>query len=349
MAIGRRAWRTVQGALLIGLGALLLSACSRPDPFAGAVQGPPLPVIAHDAVTAFRAARTVQIRGSYRRGSVPVTVRLSLRPSTGAVSGRATYNGSPLQVVGRGGKTYTKGLRYWQSEGAQGLHIWPRYGAGWVLAPSGDPGGQAVADAGDLGGLLDQLDQDAPALVSEGTSEFQGQAIASLRDGHTIYDVTSSAPYRLVALHRTGSSASAGGVRDLNLQIHYGGRLKVKLPGSGQYVDPRDASTFPALYEVQSTSALQSCDSSSCGYTATLVNTTGREQGQVTATLALFADAAHTQPVGSCTVPVPQVATGQTTTVSCRISGAGYQSYYFSLVGSSDIYQHVTITNPPYN
>lgn len=347
----RRAWRTVHGVLLAGLAALLVSACSASNPLGGTLLGPPLSQMAHNAVTAYQSAQSVQIRGSYSTASsVPVSVRLSVQPSNGnAMSGHATYNGAPLDVVGRGGQIFTKGVKYWQGEGAQGLHTWPQYGSGWVLAPSNDPGGQAIAGAGDLGGLLTQLNRHASALVSEGTSEFQGQEIASLRDGHTVYDVTTSPPYRLLALRRTGVSGSGGGLRDLNLQIHYGGKLKVALPASGQFVNPRDATSFPAYYLYQSMSDLQSCDQNSCGFTATLINTTGAEQGQVTATLSLSQDAQGTQPIGSCNTPVPQVGTGQTTTVSCRISGQQYQSFYTSLGGKTTVYRHVSIKDPPYN
>lgn len=345
----RRAWRSVQGVLLIGLAALLVSACSGSNPFGGTLLGPPLPEMAHDAVTAYQAAQSVQIQGSLHEGSVPVTVHISVQPSKGsAITGTATYNGAPLDVVGSDGRMFTKGLRYWQAEGAQGLHIWPQYGAGWVLAPSGDPGAQAIAAAGTLGGLLSQLDHQASAVVSGGTGNLDGRQIVSLRDGHTIYEVSSSPPHRLLALRRTGTSGAVEGMRDLNLRIHYGGRLKVALPAAGGYVNPRDASTLPAFYEVQSMTDLQSCDAGTCGYSATLVNTTGSQQGQVTATLALYQDAGLTQSVGSCTAPVPQVATGQTTTVSCRISGQSYQSFYASLTGTTSVYRHVTIQNPPY-
>ncbi len=347
----RRAWRTVQGALLIGLAALLVSACSGSNPFGGTLLGPPVSEIAHDAVNAYQSARAVRVQGSYRTASsVPVTVRVAVQPSNGdAITGQATYDGAPLDVVGRDGSLFTKGVKYWQAEGAQGLHTWPQYGSGWVLAPSNDPAAEAIAGAADLGGLLSQLDQHSSALVSEGTSEFEGQQIASLRDGHTVYDVTTSPPYRLLALRRSGDPRSAAGLRDLNLQVHYGGKAKIAVPAPGQYVNPRDASTFPAYYMVQTTSDLQSCDKSSCGFTATLVNTTGAEQGQVTATLALYQDARDTQLLGSCSAPVPQVGTGQTTTVSCRINSQQYQSFYASLTGSASVYRHVSIQDPPYN
>lgn len=335
---------------MIGLAALLVSACSGSNPFDSNPLGPPLPVIAHDAISAYQAAPSVQIRGSYTDGAVPVTVRVAVQPATGgAISGHATYNGAPLTVAGDGGKVFTQGLTYWQAQGAQGLHTWPQYGAGWVLAPSRDPAVSAISSATDLGGLLDQFRRDASALVSQGTSELEGQQIASLRDGHTIYDVSTSPPYRLLALRYAGSAGSAIGLRDLNLQLKYGGPLKVSLPTSGQYVDPGDASTFPALYEVQSMSDIQSCDQNSCGFGATLVNTTGSEQGQVTATLALYQDAQLTQLLGSCAAPVPQVTTGQTTTVSCRITDQSYQSFYKSLAQSATVYRHVTIKNPPYS
>ncbi len=345
----RRAWRTVQGALLIGLAVLLVSACSGSNPFETDPLGPPLPVIAHDAVNAYQAAPSVRIRGSFTDASVPVSVQLSVQPAAGAIAGHATYNGAPLAVAGGDGKVFTQGLRYWQTEGAQGLHIWPQYGAGWVLAPSRDPAASAITATADLGGLLDQFQRHASSLVSEGTSEFEGHEIASLRDGHTVYDVSTSAPYRLLALRRTGTSTAVDGLRDLNLQLKYGGRLSVALPASGRYVNPGDASTFPALYEVQAMTDLQSCDQNSCGFTATLVNTTGSEQGQVTATLALYQDAGLTQQLGSCSAPVPQVPTGQTTNVSCRVTAQSYQSFYTSLTQSATVYRHVSLQNPPYS
>ena len=344
----RRAWRTVQGALLIGLAALLVSACSGSNPLGGTLLGPPLSEIAHGAVTTYQSAHSVQVKGSFTTAaSVPVTVQVSVQPANGdAISGRATYDRAPLDVVGRDGNVFTKGVKYWQAEGAQGLHTWPQYGSGWVLAPSNDPGAEAIGNAGNLGGLLSRLSSHASSLVSEGTSEFEGQQIASLRDGHTVYDVTTSAPYRLLALRRSGTS---DGLRNLNLQLHYGGKLKVALPVAGQYVNPRDATTFPAYYMTQSMSDLQSCDSNSCGFTATLLNTTGTAEGQVTATLALYQDADDTQLLGSCNAPVPQVGTGQTTTVTCRINSQQYQSFYASLAGSARVYKHVSIQDPPYS
>jgi len=335
---------------VIGLAALLASACSGSNPFQSSALGPPLPVIVRDSTNAYQAAPSVQIRGSYADGSIPVSVRVVVQPSGGGdLSGHATYNGTPLSVVGADGKVFTTGLRYWQAQGAQGLHIWPQYGAGWVLAPSRDPAASAITAAADLGGLLDQFQRHAGALVSEGTSELAGQEIVSLRDGQTVYDVSTSPPYRLLAVRRAGTSTPIGGLSDLNLELRYGGRLAVALPASGQYVDPGDAATFPALYEVQSMTDIQSCDQSSCGFTATLINTTGSELGQVTATLALYQDAQLTQLLGSCSAPVAQVATGQTTNVSCRITAQTYQSFDASLTQSAAVYRHVTIQNPPYS
>jgi hypothetical protein len=350
MTTTRRSWWTVQGVLVIGLAALLVSACSGLNPFESSALGPPLPVIVRDSINAYQSARSVQIRGSYADGSIPVTVRVAVRPSTGGVfSGHATYDGTALSVVGENGKVFTTGLRYWQAQGAQGLHIWPQYGAGWVLAPSRDPAASAITAAADLGGLLDQFQQHSSALVSAGTSRLGGQEIASLRDGQTVYDVSTAPPYRLLAIRRAGTSTPIGGLRDLNLVLTYGGRLKVTPPTSGHFVDPGDASTFPALYEVQSMSDIQSCDQSSCGFTATLINTTGAQLGQVTATLSLYQDAQLTQLLGSCSAPVPQVATGQTANVSCRITAPSYQSFETALTQNATVYRHVTIQNPPYS
>lgn len=349
MAPLNQATRRVRGALATGVAVLLLSACSAQNPLGTSSLGPSLPVIAHDAVVAYRTARSVELQGSYVSGSVPVTVRLSLQPSAGGgIRGRATYNHAALAVVGDRGRVFTKGLAYWQAQGAGGLRIWPQYGAGWVLTPSGDPGATSVSAAGDLGGLLQQLERQSGALVSRGVSRFKGRRIAVLRDGRTTYDVTASAPYRLLAVRRTGTTPGPQGLRSVDLRISYGGRLRVTLPASGHYVNPLDASTFPALFEVQSTSGLQSCNESSCGFSATLLNTGGTEQGKVTASLTLYQNPNLTGPLGSCTVPVPQVASGQTTTVSCRITDPAYQTFYLSLFGSATVYRHVTLQNPPY-
>lgn len=336
--------------MLAGVAVLLLiSACSAQNPLASGPSGPTLPVIAHDAVAAYQAAASVQIRGSYLSGAVPVTVRVSLQPAAGgSIAGQATYDHHSLAVVGKGGRMFTKGLQYWQAQGAQGRRIWPQYGAGWVLAGGHDPGATSIGAAGDLGGLLQQFDRQSGALRSQGTREQGGREIASLRDGSTTYDVTASAPYRLLAVRRTAATPSPQGLRRIALKISYGGRLRVALPASGKYVDPGDASTFPALFQVQSTGSLQSCGSVSCGFSATLMNTAGAEQGRVTATLGLFQDAKLTQSLGSCTAVVPPVATGQTTTVSCRITAAAYESFYASLFGDVTVYRHVTLQNPPY-
>lgn len=334
--------------LLLGLTALLVSACSGSDPLGGTLLGPPVSELAHGAVTAYQSARAVRIQGSYRTASsIPVTVRLSVQPASGgAIDGRATYDGAPLDVVARDGHTFTRGIRYWQAQGAGGLHTWPQYGSGWVLAPSDDPGAEAVTSAGTLDGLLAQLDRHASTVVSDGTGEVDGEKVAALRDGHTVYEVTIASPHRLLALRRTGASS---GLRDLRLQIHYGGSVKVALPAAGDYVDPRDASSFPAYYLVQSMTDLGACNKSSCEFSATLVNTTGTQEGQVTATLALYQDAADTQLLGSCTTPVPQVGTGQSITVSCPITDPQYQSFFGSLTGGTSVYRLVTIKDPPYN
>ncbi|MGH2927124.1 MAG: hypothetical protein ACRDL8_02865, partial [Solirubrobacteraceae bacterium] len=309
-ARGRRAARAV---LLTVLLATSLTACSMSNPFEAASLGPPLPVLAQEAVAAYDGAASVEVRGSYQVGSIPVTVEVSMQPAaTGALRGQGTYRGYPLTVVGKGGKTFTEGVQYWQMEGAGGLRIWPAYGQGWVQAPPGDPGAGAIGASRDLGGLVAQLARQTAALRSTGTSELGGRQIASLRDGLTTYDVTTTAPYRLVAVRRKGTSTSPGGLSHVNLQVGYGGSLGVSIPGSGQYVDPRDAATFPALYETQSMTDLQSCDQTSCGFSATLINTTGPEQGSVTATLGLYQDPQFTQLIGSCDVPVPSVANGQT-------------------------------------
>jgi hypothetical protein len=328
----------------------LLTACTVSNPFRPASTGPPLPVLVQDVVRDYEHAPSVQVRGSYQWGSIAVTVQLRMQPgANGDVTGGGTYRGFPLQVVGDRGQTYTKGVAYWQAEGANGLRTWPAYGEGWVLAPSHDPGATALLGCRNLGGLLTTLSRNANAVRSSGTEMVAGRQVAELHAASTTYEVSTSAPYRLLALRRSGSARTPGGLTHVDLAIGYGPALAVHLPTAGQFVDPGNASTFPALYEVQSTSDLQSCDASSCGFTATLLNTAGPEQGQVVATLSLYQDAQFSQLIGSCQVAVPSVATGQTTTVTCRITDDSYQSFYAGLGSATTVYRHVTLQNPPYD
>lgn len=350
MKLLSRAGQAATGAIAVALLATLLCACSLSNPFGASAMGPPLPTLARDAVANYDRASSVHVRGSYQVGQAPVTIDLSLQPSsTGLISGRGTYKGDPLSIVGRGGTAFTKGLAYWQAQGAGSLQIWSTFGQDWVQAPGDDPGAAALVASRDLGGLVAQLAKQGDALRSDGTSELDGHQIVSLRDGLTTYDVTTQAPYRVLAVRRAGRSASPGGLSRINLQVQYHRHLQVTLPTTGQFVNPRDASTFPALYQVQSTTDTQSCDKSSCGYSATLLNAGGAADGQTTATLGLYQDQQDTKLIGSCQVPVPAVPNGQTTTVTCRITDASYVAFYASITTGTPVYRHVTLQNPPYN
>ena len=154
---------------MIELAVPLASACSGSNPFQSSALGPPLPVIVRDSTNAYQAAPSVQIR-LYAEQIDP-----GQRPGGGAALGRRgplrsrNYNRTPLSVVGADGKASTR-TPLLAGPGRPGPPHRPQYGAGWRWSPSRDPAASAITAAADLGGLLDQFQRHAGALVSEGTS-----------------------------------------------------------------------------------------------------------------------------------------------------------------------------------
>lgn len=339
-------------AVFAGVGcALTLASCSAADL---PLIGPAPSDLASGAASALSSEKAMRVKGSFIFKAVSYTVDLSLAPRKGGpISGKGTYEQVPFQVVATSDKTYFQGAGFWNkmtTDGTDGgvvaIRQWPGFGSGWVVAAPGDTVATALAELYDLGGLLPSLGNDANHAKKATETMRNGTSVIPVIDGGATYYVTSQKPYHL---RRIASRTTSRGITGLTLDID-SAKLDATAPASGQFVDPQDPSTLPAIYRVAGFGPLQNCDDTGCGLTATVTNTTGPPQGQAVVTLKLFKED-QTTLIGSCDTPVPALQHAQSADVSCRVSGDGYTAFYNSISPGSDaqVYKGATLKNPPYS
>lgn len=330
-----------------GVGGMLLTGCAAADL---PLIGPSAQDLASGAASSVTGAE--RIEGTFVVDKVTYTVDVALAPRTkgGAISGTGTYDKAKFLVVATGGHTYFKGADFWArvpDAAANDITRWPGFGSGWVIAGDDDAAATAMARLYDLGGLVERLGADAKNVKRAAQTTRGGTAMIPVTDRGVTYYVTSDRPYRLRAVESrdTGTPLQA-----LAVDVTPASRVGATAPPSGQFVDPTDPTTLPALYHATTTSDLQNCDENTCGFTATIENTTGPPQGQTVATLQLLQQDGVT-PIGSCDVAVPALGHGQTADVTCRISGPTYAAFYNSIPpgGSTLVAKSVSLRNPPYN
>jgi hypothetical protein len=340
-----RVRRWFLGGLAAGGCGLLLSGCSLP------FFGPSAQELATGAYQSLNSAGTVHVTGQFTARSKAYVVDLVVQPKlNGQATGSGSYGGAPFRYLAAGSATYLAGQRFWQSisgdpKTARG------YGEKWVVATSENPVVAALVTLNDLGGTKSPLKARAAAMRKGNETTIDGTRVALLTDGETTYYVSESSPMRVLRLQLGSGRTTSEGLSKVKLDLGYGGSKGIPgAPAAGQFIDPSDPSTLPALYKLVDASGLQSCDESSCGFTATVQNDDGAPEGQTVATLSLYKDD-HTTLIGDCQTPVPALQHGQSGQVTCRISGPTYAAFYASIPpgGRAPVYKDVTFKNPPYD
>jgi hypothetical protein len=336
-----------RGVVVAACAALALAGCSLP------FFGPSAQDLAIHAYQGLRTAKTVHLKGGFTAKSKAYVVDVVVEPKQdGGATGSGSYGGVPFKYINSGKQTYLAGSALWQTISGD-----PKtarvYGEKWIVATPQNPVVAALVTLNDLGGIEATLSAKATTMQKGQETTVDGTRTAVLSDGKFAYFVSESDPMRLVRIQVGAGRTTSEGLSSVKLDLHYdsSSRFDAGAPPAGQFIDPGDPATMPALYELVNLSGLQNCGETDCGFTATVRNDNGPPEGQTVATLILWKDQGHSAQIGSCQAPVPALAHGQTGDVSCRISGAGWNAFYAAIPagGSAPLWKDVTFHNPPYD
>jgi hypothetical protein len=176
--------------------------------------------VAQAAGAAFKAAKTVHVRGTFIVGSA--TEKFDLRYEGGSTSGTFTVNGATIQMITVGDKAYLKAdKRGWAAMGnppeTQGLLVnkWIKSGtAEQMLTPF-----SLATFASELAGA----EMARGGTVAQSTLAGQKVVVATYPDGSKLYVANAGTAYPL----RYDAAGSVGGRRDFS---EYGAAFHITAP-----------------------------------------------------------------------------------------------------------------------
>ncbi len=353
----------MRGRLLghaLGLAAaILLAGC------AGLPLSPQLPQtpaqLARGAFASWGKAAALRLTGNEQlpnEGMLRFTVTDSADGRQGQATG--TLDGKPFSYLATSGKQYLRGQSFWQQYSHNGQQDQPdatlakgfedKYvRVGVADAPAGLDSGNEVTssltEAPRLLGAVTDLKVDAGALwKGNGTRIIGGRRAAPLMFGvNTPFDsftetfwIAQGNPDQLV-----GYSGRTRDVYSEPFDVTIGPTRvphHPRAPAPAERVNyPADPSTIPAFYAVEGDPAsgswlwgggtsLGDCDQNSCQLQASIQNQGGAPQGMGKVAISVQPVQDGSTSSATCTADIPTIASNQNSTVSCKVSGAAWNS-----------------------
>lgn len=326
--------RDVAGAL----GALVvLAAC-------GSAAPPPLTAIStllSDALDQLNSASSVHLVMDYTigNGKFHTDIHVEL-PSN--LTGAVTQNAVTVQVVQSGGKLFVQGQDYISEYGSS--YEGKLVGNRWML----DEPGNLRATPLDVDTLMGM----GRALLKR---EFHGKRIdhvvagaeftAELTGDFGAMYVMEEPPHRLVKFETASGYVPAEGYSDVTAELlEYGDTVSIALPAD--FADLNDPTTLPPEYDVKGQWNFDRCDSSGCGFNATVENLGGTFATPAPSTFTLTLTHANHTLIDKCSGNIPVVAHDGTTTIGCRVTSRAWLNFAYA---GGEYYGQITIDNPPYD
>lgn len=298
--------------------------------------------LASESVRAFQQAPVKTIQGSFRDGMIPVSFKVTVG-AHGDASGTGTFDHFPVGFLRAGGKTYVNGVTYWQWERLPAWPVWPQLGQLWVRT-SHDPATSAFEAALTAGDSVTTLRQRAAAMSVGAPVRGDGQQVYPLTYGSATFDVIAGDGHRLVGVRDPGMRVGAMLLSGIRLSIAYGGTLQAVPPAAGQYVDPGDPSTLPAMYTDLGLVGQAPCDQTGCTATLKVGNDGGAPLGQSVVTFRYYETGDDQDLLSTCQASIPAIPYNGSAQVSCHATGAALVAW----MSSNDVWYDALITNPPY-
>ncbi len=339
--------QTVLGWALGGAAALvLLTGCSG-LPFAPQSASQ----LADGASSSWYKDGAFQFKGrlSVREGAVDFTVTESA--NGGQARGSGTLVRKPFTYLAASSNEYLKGQSFWQQyyTGQNDNQTQARGFEQNYAVASGNDVAAALSQLPDLGGDLAQLQSDANSFKKGATRTIDGQQATQLSFGGDTFWVAAGNPDQLVGF----KAATAGQLQNVDITIAAAKVPNVSAPPQAQTVNPLQPSTLPAQYSVIDASNNENaCDPNSCQLQADIENLTGAPQG--TSTVQLTAQDPNTNAsIISCNVTIPAIASNQSQTVSCTVSGSVWNAWATNAENAGGGFAFFTVVaqitaNPPY-
>jgi hypothetical protein len=294
-----------------------------------------------EAAKNLSAAQVLKVDASYTQGGTSYSLNWEVSKS-GSVTGMVGFKGSKDDVVSIGGKAWLRTDKaYWDNLGRTDPLAQKVLPGHWMVLSDTGAVTQGLHDSTSLWQVL----QTGRTDLSEGpTQTINGRRTVKLSDSSGELYVTAAEPTRLVRVVYAPSYTDSNGVSGLDATLAYPKSLLVTPPTD--FYDPNAPSTLPGLYTVQD-AKYTSCDPSGCNYNVTVHNQYGRAGGQATVTVKLTTSSGGD--LGSCTAPIPAIDYNQSETVSCKVGGQAWTTFYNGSTGTLHWLREADVHNPIWN
>ena len=321
---------------------LLIAAWSAAcGPFDQGESGKGADQILNDATASFDRAKYLKLDASFVDGKDSYTMNVRIaRPLSG--QGTIGVNGSSLDFIASGSKAYVRSLDFAALAGMTGADaskVTHLLGDSWVLATDAQTTA-AIKKMIDPPAFKKAFILDRVTLQKTTGLTVQGHPAVKLSDRTGDIYVSVDGTPSLLSID-SAPGVTENGLKNLSIAFSdYGRSITVTPPD--KFIDFSNPSTLPARFDAQSFAYGAACDDTGCDMSAVFKNAAG--PGTATAVFTI-ADSAH-NPISTCRSQIPETPTGQTVTVTCRLTSAEWTQWYDAHIGSS--YYGSVIAESPY-
>lgn len=335
------------GSTLAGVASLLLLASCSGLPFVSQSASQ----LATGAANSWYKDPAFQFKGSLSISEGTVDFTVAETSDGSQARGTGSLAGKPFTYLAASSNKYLKGQSFWQQyySGANNQNDNQTEARGFeekYVKTEGNDVATALQELGYLGGDVSQLSSDASSFKKGGTRTINGHQATQLTFGGDSFWVAQGNPDQLVGF----KAATAGQLQNVDVTISSTKVPNVSAPAQSNSVDPYQASTLPAYYQADAEPNNENdCNQNSCVLQASITNQGGAPEG--TSTVQITAQDLDTNAnIASCTANIPAIASGQSQTVSCTISGSAWTNWANSQSGDLIFFQSTAqvIANPPY-
>jgi hypothetical protein len=299
------------------------------------------------ATDSLSKASGFEVAGSFTSGTDTYKIDIQYL-STGAAHMDVTVGTTHVELIQVNGKVYYHG-----KEAAASFVGTDTFGQAQPTAVGTKWFTTSKATPIDMSGFTDASKVKANFLSTVSVSRKDGVSIngvdtAELSDSDSILNITESSPHQLVRL-RTQSGKTVSGVTNGDLAFtNYNKAFAITEPAGALNLD--DPTTFPPYYEVTNID-LSKCTTDPCTVAATVQNKGGTQGASASSTVTFtLTNDADSSVVGTCKATVsPDIANGQSVTVSCTITGGTWTTFVNNAAAGATFHGKAVPDNPGYD